>query len=235
MKQNKIIETAISRLQPNELIFASKLFKEKFQGEVSEAAFYKTIERMCKTGKLAKIAKGTYYIPKKCAFGVVPPSDREIVSAFTKDSTGAVIGYVLYNHLGLTTQIPKTTVMLSSSLETQTKTIRNVIVHYSPLQFSEAVTNMVQTLDVLQNVKRIQDINYSMLIQYCKKIAETYDQSVFDEVISKHRYSKSTIAFLREILDYYGRDNSLNKYLSSMSTYTYPKMEDLNAASQVPQ
>lgn len=235
MKQNKAIETVISAFKPNELILASRLFHEQLSDRVSETAFYKTLERLCKAGKLSKISKGTYCIPKKSAFGIVPPSDREIISAFTKNSTGTVIGYALYNHLGLTTQIPRTTEVFSSSLETQTKRIRNVLIRYSPLQFSEDITKMIQSMDVLQNVKCIQDINYSMLIQYCKGIAETYDQAVFDEVISKQKYFKSTIAFLKEILDYYGRENSLNKYLSALSTYTYPKMEELNAASQLPQ
>ena len=235
MKQNQIVEVAIESYQPNELIFASKLFRERLEGKVNEAAYYKTLERMCKAGKLVKAAKGTYYLPKKGRFGSVPLPEKEIISAFTKDGTGTVIGYSLYNHLGLTTQIAKTTEILSSSLDSQKKTIQNIIIYYSSLEFSKYVEQMVQALDVLQNVDHIQDLNLHMLISYSKTIAENYDQLTFDEVIAKQKYSKSTIAFLQDILNYYGKENNLNKHLSSLSTYKYPRMEELYAAAQLPQ
>ena len=235
MKQSQIVEAEIQCFQPHELIFASKLYAEKLEGKVSEAAYYKTLERMCKAGELVKAAKGTYYLPKKSCFGAVPLSEKEIISAFTKENSGTVIGYSLYNRLGLTTQIAKLTELLSSSLDSQTKTIRNIIVHYSPLKYTESVEQMVQALDVLQNVDQIQDINYYSLLSYTKSIAENYEQSVFDHVITKHKYPKATIAFLQSILNYYGKENRLSKYLSSLSTYKYPKMEELYAAAQLPQ
>ena len=55
-------------------------------------------------GKLCKIAKGTYYRPKASKYGVVPPSQKEIVAAFTEQEKGTVVGYSLYNSLKLTTQ-----------------------------------------------------------------------------------------------------------------------------------
>ena len=76
MKQNQIVQETIYKHQPNELIFANKVYSQQLDGKVSEVAYYKTLERMCKAGTLAKAAKGTYYIPKQSAFGVVPPSER---------------------------------------------------------------------------------------------------------------------------------------------------------------
>ena len=49
--------------------------------QISEAAFYKALERMCKSGELVKIAKGTYHLPKVSKYGIVPPSEKEIISA----------------------------------------------------------------------------------------------------------------------------------------------------------
>ena len=234
MKQNQIVEASLQCFKPNELIFASKLFSEKLEDEVSEAAYYKTLERMCKSGKLVKAAKGTYYIPKASRFGTIPLSEEEIISAFTKEESGTIVGYSLYNQLGITTQISKATEVLSSVLDSQTKTIRNVVVHYLPLRFTEAVKQTVQALDVLQNIEHIQNINYRALVSYTKSIADNYDQTVFEEVIAKRKYPKATIAFLQNILDYYGKANRLNKYLSSSSTYKYPRMEELHAAAQRP-
>ena len=233
MKQARIVEQEICTHQPNELIFASKLYSEKLADQVSEPVFYKTLERMCKAGVLAKAAKGTYYIPKKGAFGMVPLSEKDIVSAFTSYDSGTVIGYSLYNKLGLTTQIAKQTEVLSCALDGQTKQIRNVLIHQAPLHFSEKTAEMVHVLEVLQNVTAIQDINYHALLSYSRSIAEQFDEAVFKEVISKRKYAKSTIAFLREILEHYGKKNQLNRYLSSMSTYKYPNMEELYEAAHL--
>lgn len=233
MKQSQIIEAVIYDFQPNELILASNLFNNKLDGTVCEATYYKTLERMSKAGKLNKAAKGVYYLPKNSRFGPVPLSEEDIILAFTKENSGTVVGYSLYNQLGLTTQIPKITKVLSASLETQTKTIQNVSVFYSPLWFSREVEHMVHTLDVLQNIGQIQDLNRHALISYCEIMAETYDQSVFDEVITKQKYSKSTIAFLQSILNFYNKENGLSKYLSSLSAYKFPRIENLNVSKQL--
>ena len=102
MKSSAVIKTALSNYKENELIHASKLYRKELVNQISEAAFYKTLERMCKSGELVKIAKGTYHLPKVSKYGIVPPSEKEIVSAFTKNGTGTVVGYALYNSLNLT-------------------------------------------------------------------------------------------------------------------------------------
>ena len=48
--------------------------------------------------ELVKIAKGTYHLPKVSKYGIVPPSEKEIISAFTENGTGTVVGYSLYNY-----------------------------------------------------------------------------------------------------------------------------------------
>ena len=54
----------------------------------------------------------------------------------------------------------------------------------------------------------------------------------FRKVISTISYKKSTIAFLQEILNFYGKENNLNMYLSNLSEYKYPKMEELYELAQ---
>ena len=61
---------------------------------------------------------------------------------------------------------------------------------------------------------------------FIKKLAEFYDDEIFRKVIMSINYKKSTIAFLREILNFYGIKNNLNMYLSSLSEYKYPRMEE---------
>ncbi len=233
MKGNPIVRNTLAEFEANELIIASKLYKEKLSGQITEAAYYKTLQRMCESGELVKIAKGTYHLPKVSKYGIVPPSEKEIVTAFTENETGTVIGYSLYNALNLTTQIPKTITVMSSALEGLTKLIRNVIVYQVPLEFSKEITSMIHGLEVLQNFNSIQDINYSAFLRFSEELALSYNPEIFEEIVNTKTYKKSTISFLYEILNYYNVQNNLNKYLSALSEYKHPKMEELYEAARI--
>ncbi len=233
MRGNPAVKKALESFGENELIHSAKLYREKLSGQITEAAYYKTLERMCKSGELVKIAKGTYCLPKVTKYGIVLPSEKEIISEFTKNRTGTVVGYSLYNELNLTTQVSKTVKVLSSALESFSKSIRNIVVHQTQLDFTEEVKNMVHGLEVLQNFYTIQDINYSSFIEYSKKLALSFNNEAFDEVLWNKQYKKATISFFREILNYYGVENNLDIYLSSLSEYKHPKMEELYETSRI--
>ena len=235
MKSNPVVRNALEEFKENELIIASKLYREKLSDEIGEAAYYKTLQRMCESGELVKIAKGTYHLPKKSKYGIVPPSEKEIITAFTENETGTVVGYSLYNALNLTTQISKTITVMSSALERLTKSIRNIVVQQMPLEFSKEITDMVHGLEVLQNFNSIQDINYSAFLKYTEELASSFDVEAFKEIVSTKAYKKSTISFMQEILNHYKVKNNLNEYLSSLSDYKHPRMEELYEAARISQ
>lgn len=230
---NAQMKEALSKYDKNELIFASQLYRNKLAGKISEAAFYKMLERLCENGEIVKISKGIYYYPKKGKYGMVPPSEKEIVDVFTKNNTGIVVGYSLYNELNLTTQIPKQIIVYSANTEGQVKNIGNVCIIQMRTNYSNNIKKRIRALEVLQNYNRIQDINYNAFITYSKTIANEYDEKIYDSIIDTFKYKKSTIAFLREILNYYHIPNTLNKYLSSLSEYKYPKMEEIYEIAQL--
>lgn len=225
------IANAIADVPANELIFASEFYELKLKNDASEAAYYKTLGRMCKSGELCRISKGTYYRPKIGKFGIVPPSQKEIVSAFTDRENGTVVGYSLYNSLKLTTQLSKTIEVYSSQIDQQTKSISNVSLQFCDLKYTPAVSRMIHMLEILQNFEDIQELNYINFLHFAKEFSQTYSDSVFEEVIKQKRYQKKTISFLREILSGYGVANNLSKYLSQLSYYRHPTMEEINEAA----
>ncbi len=233
MKENRAIKNALQNYNENELIFASRLYKDELYGKTHEAAYYKALERMCKSGELVRIAKGIYHLPKISRYGIVPPSESEIVSAFTENGKGTVIGYSLYNSLNLTTQIPRTINVLSSAIDSFSKSVRNIVVHKSLLDYTKPVENMVRGLEVLQNFTSIQDISYSAFIEFARDFSSQYNDEVFEKVIAAQSYKKSTIAFMREILEFYGVNNRLDRHLSALSEYKHPRMEEIYEAAQI--
>ena len=233
MTSTQIVSQTIGSIPENELIFASKLYIQQLSSEVTESAYYKTLERLCKAGDLCKIAKGTYYRPKASKYGIVPPSQKEIVAAFTEKEKGTVVGYSLYNSLKLTTQVSKTVEVFSSALEQQTKNISNVLLQFCNLIYTPEVNGMIHMMEVLQNFSEIQDLNYSQFIKYCEQFSETYNDAVFEQVCQQIKYQKKTIAFLRNILMHFQVPNNLNRYLSSLSEYKYPSMEEIYEAAHL--
>lgn len=233
MSSAQVITQQIEQFPENELIFARKLFQKHLCSQVSESAFYKTLERLCKSGSLCRIAKGTYYRPKIGKYGIIPPSQKNIVSAFTAQNTGTIVGYALYNQLKLTTQVSKTVEVFSSAIEQQTKSIRNVLLQFHNLNYTPEIKAAVSMLEVLQNFDQIQDLNYQEFCNYCKSFSEEFNSNALEQVLGQIRYSKRTISFLRNILNYHSVPNKLGNHLSSLSEYKHPTMEDLYEAAHI--
>lgn len=233
MTSTQIISQTIKRIPENDLIFASKLYTQELAGDITESAYYKTLERLCKAGELCKIAKGTYYRPKASRYGIVPPSQREIVSAFTRNEKGTVVGYTLYNSLKLTTQVSKTVEVFSSELEQQTKNISNVTLRFCDLVYTPEVNGMIHMMEVLQNFGEIQELNYSQFLHFCEQFSKNYSDEIFELVCKQRRYQKRTIAFLRNVLVHYQVPNNLNRHLSALSQYKHPTMEEIYEAAHI--
>lgn len=227
MKASELILNELNKFQENQMIFASSLYKEKFDELLTEAAYYKSIERLCLEKKLIKIAKGTYHLPKRSKYGIVPPSSQDIIAPFINKDNGVEVGYSLYNKYNLSTQISKKIILFSSYLSGDTKQIENVLIHKLDVDYNDNMKCMIQMLDVLQNFYSIQDLNYNSFILYFKENVEKYDDDIFDILQTKIKYKKSTISFFKSILDYFNINNNLSKYLSNLSKYKHPKMEEI--------
>ena len=63
MNNAEFIKSELNKYGQNEIIFASKLYKEVlFNKQVSELSFYKTLERMYKKKEIEKLSYQNYYL-----------------------------------------------------------------------------------------------------------------------------------------------------------------------------
>jgi len=228
MNYSEIVRNELNKFHKNEIIFASKLYKEKlYNKNVTETSFYKILERMYKNKEIEKLSKGIYYFPRITKFGVVPISDEEIISIFTKNNEGMIVGYNLYNKLNLTTQISKKIIIYSSNVDNDIKNIRNIEIKNVNIKYSKEYIKIIEMLEVLQNFYKIEDLNYNAFYNYVKKFSNTYNEKFTDIVLENMNYKKSTISFLKNILNYFEVENNLNQYLSSLSNYKHILMEEI--------
>ena len=233
MERENALKSVLNLMAANEMFEASRLYCEQFNNTMSEAAFYKALERMVKANYLIKISKGLYARPEQSKYGIVPPSEEQIVANFIENSRGIIIGYHLYNALNISTQISKNLKIYCNAIDQVTKSIGNIFIERKEIEFSEEVRKVVEMLEVLNNFNTIQELNYNGFISLCESFYKQYNEEITKTVLSKIRYSKSTIAFLRNILNHYGVKNNLNENLSVFSTYNYPSMEEIYELAQL--
>jgi len=223
--QAQIIEQLIEKQPENKILTANQLYRE-LPTDFSEQAFYQTVTRLTKKGVLCHLTKGLYYRPRCSRFGEIPLSEHNIIEHYTEGYHGIVIGYRMYHYYGLTTQVSKNVEVLSNVLTENRKTIRNVKVSRLDLNFDDSIYLAISTLEILQNYNSIEDINRSQLAEYMKKYAMNYSEDAVITVLRNRKYKKSTIAFLAAFLGFWKIRNTLQQYLSSLSTYAIPKMEE---------
>ena len=219
------IKTIIEHEPENKLLEASALYSQSFS-KIPEMTYYKTLERMCKKGILVHLTKGLYYRPKNTRFGTVPISEKDIVDHYIKDNQGIVVGYRLFNQKGLTTQISKRIEVLSSAVPGKKKNIHNVYVINISISLTPETIPIIETLEILQNYTSIEDINDTALVAYMKDFARQYSDEATVYVLKNRKHKKSTIAFLESFLNYFKVENTLNQFLSLLSSYAIPDIEE---------
>ena len=224
------IEEFIFRQPENKILTAKQVYKQ-LPEHFSEQAFYQTLTRLTQKGMLCHLTKGLYYRPRCSRFGVVPLGEQAIVEHYTAGGQGMVVGYRLYYQLGLTTQISKNVDILSNVLQENKKTVSNVKVSRLDLNFDATICNAIATLEILQNYRNIEDINHRQMAEYMRKFALNYSEDAIRTVLGHRKYKKATIAFLAAFLGYWNTKHTLQQYLSRLSTYAVPQMEEFYAST----
>lgn len=228
--QARAIEEFIFRQPENKILTAKQVYKQ-LPEHFSEQAFYQTLTRLTQKGMLCHLTKGLYYRPRCSRFGVVPLGEQTIVEHYTSGGQGMVVGYRLYYQLGLTTQISKNVDVLSNVLQENKKTVSNVKVSRLDLNFDATICNAIATLEILQNYRNIEDINHRQMAEYMRKFALNYSEDAIQTVLRHRKYKKATIAFLAAFLGYWNTKHTLQQYLSRLSAYAVPQMEEFYAST----
>lgn len=64
-----------------------------------------------------------------------------------------------------------------------------------------------------------------------RKFALNYSEEAILTVLKHRKYKKSTIAFLAAFLDFWNTKHTLQQYLSRLSAYAIPQMEEFYAST----
>lgn len=141
------------------------------------------------------------------------------------------MGYAMYSRYGLTTQVGKNVRILSNAVREEKKKIGTVSIEKAGVKIDDATRVILEVLDVLQNYSAIEDLNRSRLAAFLAESCRRYSDSAAVCVLDERKYKKRTIAFMKAVLDDQGVRNSLGKYLSNLSKYQIPEMDEIFAAA----
>ena len=146
-------------------------------------AVRKSLQRLTKDGKIERIAKGIYFLPKKHErLGTIYPHAEQIAKAIAKRDKARIIatGSTALNLLGLSTQIPMKVVFLTDG------SARNIKVGKQTIQFKKTNTKNLSiehrlTNLIIQAFKAIGEKNITE--EQIDKIQTVIDQSDERELI----------------------------------------------------
>lgn len=232
MSYSSRIMKSINEYPELTIIDAQKLYKEKFS-DVSEQAFYKTISRMSKNEDIERVSKAIYCKPRRGRFGKITSSEKNILEHYLgiNKNKGIVIGYQMYNSKGLTTQVSKNIELYSNITFQEKKQIKNVIIYKTNIRFDISTIKMIELLEVLQNYRNIEDLNFIGLKKFIEDSVKYYDEKIIQKLIKAIGYKKHTLASLKNILDFFNVENKIDSYLNGTSRYNAIIMEELYGAA----
>ena len=157
MKVSEYVAFMVNRL-PRGHVFTYSAFST---GVARKEAVIKALNRMAKSGKIAKLSKGKYYKPEQTPFGDLLPSQQQVVKDLLEEDgkvTGYLTGYSIYNQLGLTTQVSNTIQIGKNELRPSFRRERYKITF---IRQKNTITKdnipLLQLLDAIRYIKKIPD------------------------------------------------------------------------------
>ncbi len=220
MKNKDKIIHFFSELPEGTIVSANEIYEKHFS-KMSEASFFKALERLVKEDVLKRPAKGMYCLSTKDS------EDIDMLNHFfgENNDNGMYIGQKLYAKYGIS-NVPTDDIELYSNIVSKNVcNIGNIHVKRIDVELSYENARVIEALEIMQNYDDIPELNKYKFARFAKQFAKGYDDTAAVYVIKHVKYKKSTIAFLKKVLDMYKIPNTLSQFLSYASKYKVPPVQ----------
>jgi hypothetical protein len=234
MKVAEKIERKIRRMPEGATFKYQQLDIEA--NEYSAAA--KAIERLIVKGIIKRVTTGVFYKPKQTIFGELLPRETEIIKPYLYEQGNRIAyitGIVLYNNLGLTTQVPKT---VKIACRSKRIFINSGSLKAKPVKSYVDVTDenyyLLEILDVLKDFSKIPDLDKESGIQFLKgKLKNLTEREINLLVKYALKYPPRVKAFLGALLEeIFSQENyNLKQSLNPLTTYDFGLNKQLATSS----
>jgi len=199
------------------------------------SAASKSIERLIKKEIIKRISTGVFYKPKQTVFGELKPDEEKIITPYLLNNgkrIAYVTGLLLYNKMGLTTQIPKEISIASNKKRIY---ISKGSIKAKAVKSYVEVTNenykLLELLDALKDFKKIPDLDKKSAIKILtNKISSLNDKQIKELIEIALEYPPRVKAFLGALFENIGKNKSLkilDDSLNPLSEYKLGLTEDI--------
>lgn len=181
------------------------------------------LSRLVKDGTLKRLEKGKFFRPKKSKFGTSGPSESEIVEGIIKGGNGYVSGNVVYNKLGLTTQVSNEITIVGKKYNRKTK-IGKLSIRYQKREgnFNNKNRKYFQILDAVRDIKKISGTNINESLRGIIRIIENMNEIEQERLVRcVMGYRPMVRSLLGAIMEKIGNNlfNDLQKTLNPLTSY----------------
>ena len=221
MNVAKKIEENISTIKRGETF----TYKDLAITKEEYTAASKTIERLIKKGIIKRISTGVFYKPKQTAFGELKPDEEKIITPYLFKNgkrIAYITGLLLYNKMGLTTQIPKEISIASTKkrIYISKGKIKGIAVK-SYMEVTDENYKYLELLDSIKDFKNIPDLDKESAIKILtNKILELNNKQKKELIKIALEYPPRTRALLGAILENSGENiKKLDDSLNPLSEY----------------
>ena len=146
---------------------------------------YKTLlkifNRLEEEGIVKTVSKGVYSIGKKKI------DERKILSDYTSNGKGMVVGYTLFNKIGLTLYQDERIVIYTNVIATKQKSIGNLLLKRVDLTFTDEIIDLVSLLEILDIGFGIRGGDYLTYRNVIELLAKTYTDDNFIQNLSNRQ------------------------------------------------
>lgn len=229
MKITDYIALTIDRLPKGYVFTYSDFITEVTKQE----AVIKALNRMAKSGKITKLAKGKYYKPESSAFGNLQPNQAQVVKDLLEENGKTIAyltGYSIYNQLGLSTQLSNTIQIGKNQVRPKFKRERYTI---SFVKQKNTITKenipLLQILDAIRYIKKIPDADIKSSCERFLAIIQKLSEKETNTLVRLAlKYPPATKALLGALLDELQKTDVTNPLLKSLNPITKYKLSDVD-------
>ena len=219
--RDKMIEY-FDNIPEGTVVVANAMYEQGFT-KMSHDAFFRSIERLCEDGYILRAGKGMYI---KTSDGDKNIEELLLNYFFGENNdNGLFIGYRLYNKYMVSAYQTDRIELYSNVLKSRTCEVGNICVKRPGEQLDFENARVIEALEIMQNYYNIEQLNKLKFARFAKQFAISYNDAAAVNVLEHMKYKKSTIAFMKKVLDMYKVENSLQQYLSYASDYKVPAVQ----------
>lgn len=190
-----------------------------------QQALVKALSRLVEQGQIEKVSKGKYYKPKKSVFGVLKPSETELVKDFL-DKNGKLVGYITgtsaFAAMGLTTQISSAITVGSNKYRRPlTRAGYKISFLLQPNSITKENIPLLRILDAIRLVKEIPATTPDEVVFGIQKILVNLENKKQEQIQElAENYAPYVRALLGAIMESINLDASkLRNSLNGITSY----------------